>query len=72
MLALRILPDWSPQNWFEFVLCIATVVEACALWFLYRLERRQDKRNTRVELPIRSTNTSPRIRMEGKQPRVSR
>jgi hypothetical protein len=35
------------------LLIVATSVEAAALWFLYTLERRQDERNTRVELPIR-------------------
>jgi hypothetical protein len=49
----RLLPDWSPQTWFDFVLCLATGIEACALWLLYRLERRLDERDTRVELPIR-------------------
>jgi hypothetical protein len=59
MLALRILPDWKPQTWFDLVLCIATGVEAAALWFLYKLERRQDERNTRVELPIRMYEYTP-------------
>lgn len=59
MLAFHILPDWSPQTWFDLVLCIATLVEAVALWFLYKLERRQDKRNTRVELPIRLYEYTP-------------
>jgi hypothetical protein len=53
MQAFLLLPHWSPQYWFDLVLSIATAVEAAALWFLYTLERRQDDRNTRVELPIR-------------------
>jgi hypothetical protein len=66
MIALRILPEWGPQTWFDLVLCIATGVEAAALWFLYKLERRQDERNTRVELPIRMYEYTP-VNKEGMQ-----
>jgi hypothetical protein len=53
MHAPQLLPHWSPQTWFDLLLTVATSVEAAALWFLYTLERRQDGRNTRVDLPIR-------------------
>ena len=53
MQAFPPLPHWSPQTWFDLLLTVATSVEAAALWLLYTLERRQDDRNTRVELPIR-------------------
>src|SRR6266699_2572455 len=53
MSAVWIFAHWDVHTWFDLLLCLATVVEAGALLFLYRLERRQDERDTRVELPIR-------------------
>lgn len=60
MQALHLLPHWSSQYWFDLILSAATAVEASALWLLYRLERQQDKRNTRVELPIRLYESMPK------------
>jgi hypothetical protein len=59
MSPLQNLCNWSPQTLFDGVLCVATVTEALALVYLYKLEKRQDERNTRVELPVRFYDDGP-------------